>query len=63
MLILTRRVWEKIKIGDDIEVVVTEIQGSQVQLGITAPKEIPVYLQEIYERIRKEKEGSNATRR
>ena len=55
MLILTRRVWEKIKIGDDIEVVVLEIQGSQVRIGVTASKEIPVYRQEIYERIKKEK--------
>lgn len=56
MLILTRRAWEKIRVGDDIEVVVLEIQGSQVRIGVTAPKEIPVWRAEIYERTKKEKE-------
>lgn len=48
MLILTRRVGGKIIIGNDIEISVYGIKGNQVRLGIKAPKEIPVYREEIY---------------
>ncbi len=51
MLILSRKVGEAIKIGDDIEVVVTEISNNRVKLGIKSPKSIPVYRKEIYQRI------------
>jgi len=54
MLILTRKLGERITIGDDISVTVLEIKGSQVRLGIEAPKGIGVYRQEIYERIRQQ---------
>lgn len=55
MLILTRRLGEKIFIGDDVKVVVLGVKGSQVRLGIEAPKEILVHREEIYERIKNEK--------
>ena len=42
MLVMTRRIGESIKIGDNITVTVTAIDGSQVKLGIKAPREIPV---------------------
>ena len=56
MLILTRRIGETLKIGDDIEVTVLEVKGNQVRTGITAPEAIAVHRQEIYERIREEQE-------
>ena len=54
MLILTRKLGERITIGDDISVTLIEIKGSQVKLGIEAPKNISVHRQEVYERIREE---------
>jgi carbon storage regulator len=54
MLVLTRKSDEKITIGDDILVSVLEIKGSQVKLGIEAPKGIAVHRSEIYERIQDE---------
>jgi carbon storage regulator len=54
MLVLTRKSDEKITIGDDIVVSVLEIKGSQVKLGIDAPKGVAVHRSEIYERIQDE---------
>ena len=54
MLILTRKLGERITIGDDISVTLLEIKGSQVRLGIEAPKGISIYRQEVYERIRQQ---------
>jgi carbon storage regulator len=55
MLILTRRVGERIKIGDDIELAVLGVNGKQVRLGIEAPSSVPVFREEIYLRIQAEK--------
>lgn len=52
MLILTRKLGERITIGDDIVLTLLEIRGSQVKLGIEAPKSVSIHRQEIYERIR-----------
>jgi len=54
MLILTRKLGERITIGDDVIITLLEIKGSQVKLGIEAPKSISIHRQEIYERIREE---------
>jgi carbon storage regulator len=54
MLILTRKLGEKINIGDDITVTLVEIKGTQVKLGIEAPRSVEIHRQEIYERIREE---------
>ena len=54
MLILTRKLGEKINIGDDITVTLLEIKGAQVKLGIQAPKSIGIHRNEIYEKIREE---------
>lgn len=56
MLILTRMVGEAIIIGDDVSISVLGVKGSQVRLGIDAPKDISVHREEIYQRIQDEKE-------
>ncbi len=54
MLILARRLNEKIVIGDDIQVSVVEIKGDQIKLGISAPRHVKVYRQEVYDAIQAE---------
>ncbi len=54
MLILTRKSGETIRIGDDISISVIEIRGSQVRIGITAPREVIVHRQEVYEQIQQQ---------
>ncbi|MCW5945910.1 MAG: carbon storage regulator CsrA [Fimbriimonadales bacterium] len=54
MLVLTRKVHQSIMIGDEIEVVVLEVRGEQVRLGIKAPKNVTVHRQEIYSQIKTE---------
>lgn len=51
MLTLTRKIGQKIRIGDNIEIVVREIRGRQVRLGISAPDGLPVYREELYQQI------------
>ena len=48
MLILARRIGETIMINDDIKVTVLGIQGSHVRIGISAPKEVPIMREELY---------------
>ena len=55
MLILTRRVGEKIMLGDDVIITVMGVTGNQVRLGADAPKSIAVHREEIYQRIQNEK--------
>jgi len=52
VLVLSRKVNQRIMIGDDIEIVVVDIRGEQVQIGIKAPRTIPVHRLEVYETIR-----------
>ena len=55
MLILTRRVGETLMIGDNVTVTVLGVKGNQVRVGVSAPKDVAVHREEIYERIKKEK--------
>lgn len=59
MLILTRKVGETVLIGDDISITVLSIRGSQVKLGVNAPKDVSVHREEIYQRIQKSKNEQN----
>ena len=54
MLVLTRRVDETLMIGDEVTVTVLGVKGNQVRIGINAPKEVGIHLEEIYERIKAE---------
>ncbi len=51
MLVLTRKVGQSIVIGDEIEVVVLEVRGEQVRVGIRAPKTVSVHRKEVYDQI------------
>lgn len=54
MLVLTRKINEKIIIGDDIEIVLVDIGKDQVKIGINAPKTVKVHRWEVYEEIQRE---------
>lgn len=54
MLVLTRKRDESIMIGDDIKIIVVDVRGDQVKLGIDAPRHIPVHREEIYKEIQEE---------
>jgi carbon storage regulator len=54
MLILTRRVGESLKIGEEVTVTVLALKGNQVRVGIAAPKSVAVHREEIFERIKSE---------
>jgi carbon storage regulator len=51
MLVLTRKLGESIAIDDNIKIVVVQIKGKQVRLGIKAPKETKIHREEVYEAI------------
>ena len=54
MLVLSRRIDERIMIGDQIEISIVDIKGDQVKIGIQAPGSIKVYRKEVYEAIQQE---------
>ena len=59
MLVLSRKKNESIVINDDITIVVVEIRGDKVRLGVEAPKEVPVHRNEVYESIRRNQHESS----
>src|SRR5206468_12941773 len=69
MLLLTRKLGENIRIGDDVKITIVEVKGNHVKLGIDAPPSVKVHREEIYERIQEENrraqglkpEGSDGT--
>lgn len=56
MLILTRRVGEKLIINENIEVIMLGVQGNQVRIGVNAPKEVAVHREEIFLKIKAQEE-------
>ena len=54
MLVLTRRLNQSIKIGDDVEITVIEVRGDQVRLGVSAPRDVAVHRKEVYLQIQQE---------
>ena len=56
MLVLSRKKDEKIMIGEDVTLMVIEIRGDKVRLGIDAPKDVAVHREEVFEAIRRERE-------
>lgn len=58
MLALTRKKGESLVINNNIEVTVLEIRGDQIKLGISAPKEVPVYRKELYVQIQEENQSA-----
>lgn len=62
MLVLTRKVQQSIVIGEGIEVVVLEVRGEQVRLGIKAPKDVAVHRKEIYDQIQEENRSASNVR-
>jgi carbon storage regulator (csrA) len=59
MLALTRKKGEALVLNNNIEVTILEIRGDQVKIGVSAPKEIPIYRKEVYLQIQKENEESS----
>ena len=55
MLVLSRQKDESIVIGDDVEIMIVDVRGDKVRLGIVAPKEISVHRKEVYDAIQREK--------
>ena len=58
MLALTRKKGESLVVNNNIEITVLEIRGDQIKIGISAPKNVPVYRKEVYLKIQKENEAS-----
>lgn len=54
MLVLTRRVGEKIRIGDDVVITLLGVRGNQYKVGIEAPRDVSVHREEIWQRIQEE---------
>ena len=60
MLILTRRVGETLMVGDEVTVTVLGVKGNQVRIGVNAPKNVSVHREEIFDRIKTERESPGA---
>lgn len=62
MLVLTRKINEKIIIGDDVEIILVDIGKDQVKIGISAPKSVKVHRWEVYEEIQRENREAAKTK-
>ncbi len=60
MLVLTRKPGESLRLGDDIRITVVEIDGSNIKLGIDAPRSVSIYREEVYQRIKEENQAAVA---
>jgi len=60
MLVLTRKIGEKVIIGDDVSVTILGLFGNHVRLGINAPKSVDIHREEIYVKIQNDSQGSGS---
>ena len=60
MLILSRKIDEKIKIGNDITITLIDVHGDQVKIGVEAPKNVKVFRQEVFDAIQNENKAAVA---
>lgn len=60
MLALTRKKGESLVVNNNIEITVLEIRGDQIKIGISAPKDVPIYRKEVYLQIQKENEAATS---
>ena len=60
MLVLTRKLNEKIRVGDDIIVTIIQIDKGSVKIGFEAPENVAIYRDEVYEKIKNEERGASA---
>lgn len=58
MLALTRKKGESLVINNNIEILILEVRGDQIKIGITAPKDVPIYRKEVYKQIQEENKAS-----
>ena len=58
MLILSRKIDEKIKIGTDITITLIDVHGDQVKIGVEAPKDVKVFRQEVFDAIQNENKAA-----
>lgn len=63
MLMLTRKTGERICIGDGIVIIVREVRGGHVKIGVEAPPDVPVFRGELYDRIHQEQQTSDLKER
>ena len=63
MLVLTRKTNQSIMIGDDVEISVLAVSGDKVRIGISAPRDVPVFRKEVYLSIQAERMGANPGQR
>jgi len=61
MLILTRRIGEKLIIGEDVTVSILSVKGHQIRVGIEAPRDVQIHREEVYLRIQEERKALNGT--
>ncbi len=61
MLILTRKLGESIIIGEKVQLSVVEINKNNIKIGINAPKDITIYREELFEKIKKENKSSSTS--
>ncbi len=59
MLILSRKIDQKIRIGDDITLTIIDVKGDQVKIGVEAPGNVKVYRQEVFDAIQSENQAAN----
>ncbi len=61
MLALTRKKGESLVINNNIEISILEVRGDQIKIGISAPKDVPIYRKEVYKQIQEENKASVST--